>query len=301
MAGFDVQLSEVRGARGPWYTRWRSWPAETAPGPCHDPGMNPSSPAGRERLRAIARQAMSERGLLPDFSPAALAQAEALGEGVGETGPAIRDLRDLPWSSIDNDDSRDLDQVEAAEPRLRSGTPACWWGSPTWMPLGSARHPDRPLCGCPDHHGRLHRRPRSSRCCPSGSRTTSPPCSKSVDRLAVVNGGDHGRGGRRGDAGRGVPRPGPQSRAACLRIGRALAFWKLEAPPMRPPATVAKWPELERQLRLQDEASRAPSKSPTSPARRAQFRPRRTAQNEVSNGHVTGIAARRASRSRPRA
>ena len=77
--------------------------------------MNPNSSAGRERLRAIARQAMSERGLLPDFSPAALAQAEALGEGVGETGPAIRDLRELAWVSIDNDDTRDLDQLSVAE------------------------------------------------------------------------------------------------------------------------------------------------------------------------------------------
>ena len=59
---------------------------------------------------------MTERGLLPDFSPAALAQTEALGERVVETGPAIRDLRDLAWVSIDNDDTRDLDQLSVAEP-----------------------------------------------------------------------------------------------------------------------------------------------------------------------------------------
>jgi VacB/RNase II family 3'-5' exoribonuclease len=64
---------------------------------------------------------MTERGLLPDFSPAALAQTEALGERVVATGPAIRDLRDLPWASIDNDDTRDLDQLSAAEP-LAGGT-----------------------------------------------------------------------------------------------------------------------------------------------------------------------------------
>jgi VacB/RNase II family 3'-5' exoribonuclease len=78
--------------------------------------MNRNSPAGRERLRAIARRAMTERGLLPDFSPAALAQTEALGERVVETGPAIRDRRDLAWVSIDNDDTRDLDQLSVAEP-----------------------------------------------------------------------------------------------------------------------------------------------------------------------------------------
>lgn len=78
--------------------------------------MNPNASAGRERLRAIARRAMTDRGLLPDFSPAALAQTEALGERVVETGPALRDLRDLTWVSIDNDDTRDLDQLSVAEP-----------------------------------------------------------------------------------------------------------------------------------------------------------------------------------------
>jgi VacB/RNase II family 3'-5' exoribonuclease len=83
--------------------------------------MSPNASAGRERLRAIARRAMTERGLLPDFSPAALAQTEALGERVVATGPAIHDLRDLPWASIDNDDTRDLDQLSVAEP-LAGGT-----------------------------------------------------------------------------------------------------------------------------------------------------------------------------------
>jgi exoribonuclease-2 len=78
--------------------------------------MSPSTTSGREELREIARRAMVERGLLPDFSPAALAEASAVGGGAVETGPAIRDLRDRPWLSIDNDDSRDLDQLTLAEP-----------------------------------------------------------------------------------------------------------------------------------------------------------------------------------------
>jgi exoribonuclease-2 len=78
--------------------------------------MSPNAPAGRDELRTIARRAMTERGLLPDFSPAVLAQTEALGERVVETGSAIRDLRDLAWASIDNDDTRDLDQLSVAEP-----------------------------------------------------------------------------------------------------------------------------------------------------------------------------------------
>jgi len=72
--------------------------------------------SGREELRTIARRAMVERGLLPDFSAEALAEASALGAGVSEKGPSIRDLRDRPWVSIDNDDSRDLDQLSLADP-----------------------------------------------------------------------------------------------------------------------------------------------------------------------------------------
>ncbi len=68
----------------------------------------------RGQLRQIAHRAMVERGLLPDFSPAALAEAEAIR---AQPAPAasIRDLRDLLWASIDNDDSRDLDQLSVAE------------------------------------------------------------------------------------------------------------------------------------------------------------------------------------------
>ncbi len=59
---------------------------------------------------------MLQRGLLPDFSPAALAQARAYTGAAAESGPDIRDLRGLLWCSIDNDDSRDLDQLTVAQP-----------------------------------------------------------------------------------------------------------------------------------------------------------------------------------------
>jgi VacB/RNase II family 3'-5' exoribonuclease len=59
---------------------------------------------------------MVERGLLPDFSPAAEAEARRLEEAPLEQAPALRDLRDRSWISIDNDDSRDLDQLSVAEP-----------------------------------------------------------------------------------------------------------------------------------------------------------------------------------------
>jgi len=78
--------------------------------------MNRPDIANRERLRAIAKRAMIQRGLLPDFSPAALAETAGLTAAAGVTGPSIRDLRDRLWCSIDNDDSRDLDQLTVAEP-----------------------------------------------------------------------------------------------------------------------------------------------------------------------------------------
>ncbi len=70
----------------------------------------------RARLRQIAIRAMRERGLDPAFPPGALAEAAALGGAPHATEEPTRDLRTLPWCSIDNDDSRDLDQLSVAEP-----------------------------------------------------------------------------------------------------------------------------------------------------------------------------------------
>jgi exoribonuclease-2 len=66
-------------------------------------------------LQDIARQAMIDRGLAPDFSPEAQKQADAISGPANETDASIRDLRNLLWCSIDNDDSRDLDQLTVAE------------------------------------------------------------------------------------------------------------------------------------------------------------------------------------------
>jgi exoribonuclease-2 len=67
-------------------------------------------------LQRIARKAMVDRGLLPDFSPEALAELSAVPELQAEPGELVRDLRKLAWCSIDNDDSRDLDQLTVAVP-----------------------------------------------------------------------------------------------------------------------------------------------------------------------------------------
>ncbi len=58
---------------------------------------------------------MLERGLEPDFPPEAAAQVEQLHGPAKADGPGFRDLTALLWCSIDNDDSRDLDQLTVAE------------------------------------------------------------------------------------------------------------------------------------------------------------------------------------------
>jgi len=66
-------------------------------------------------LKDIAHQAMIDRGLQPDFPPEAQKQAESISGTATDTDASIKDLRDLLWCSIDNDDSRDLDQLTVAE------------------------------------------------------------------------------------------------------------------------------------------------------------------------------------------
>jgi exoribonuclease-2 len=61
-----------------------------------------------------------ERGFAPVFEPDVLAEVEALDPRAAGRDGAVPDRTALPWSSIDNDDSRDLDQLSAAE-RLPGG------------------------------------------------------------------------------------------------------------------------------------------------------------------------------------
>jgi exoribonuclease-2 len=80
------------------------------------------TPGNHYDLAALARQEMLDHGFAPDFP--AEAQRQAADLRARAAGPpanaSVRDLRGLLWSSIDNDTSRDLDQVEVAE-RLANG------------------------------------------------------------------------------------------------------------------------------------------------------------------------------------
>jgi VacB/RNase II family 3'-5' exoribonuclease len=99
--------------------------------------MSESPARQRAHLQSIARQAMIDRDLQPDFPPPALAELARIqgpaqpprprgdagrDAGRGDAGrdeagasDAVRDLRALQWCSIDNDDSRDLDQLSVGD------------------------------------------------------------------------------------------------------------------------------------------------------------------------------------------
>ena len=77
--------------------------------------MNKNDQNHRAILQSIAHRAMLERGLLPDFSAEALAELGRLQVPPPTNGEQVRDMRSLLWASIDNDDSRDLDQLTVAE------------------------------------------------------------------------------------------------------------------------------------------------------------------------------------------
>ena len=100
-------------------------------------------------LQAIAKQVMQEHGFEPEFPPQAsqqLAELEAHPPQVAARGN-VRDLRVQLWSSIDNDTSRDLDQIELAE-RVSNGDVRVMIGSRTSIPLCRSRRPsiNTPRC-----------------------------------------------------------------------------------------------------------------------------------------------------------
>jgi exoribonuclease-2 len=67
-------------------------------------------------LQAAAHEEMVEHGFHPDFSPQIQTQIASIRAAKAVMpGPTVKDLRNLLWSSIDNDTSRDLDQIEYAE------------------------------------------------------------------------------------------------------------------------------------------------------------------------------------------
>jgi exoribonuclease-2 len=86
--------------------------------------VSPSSSGRREAppldIAATAYASAKEHGFEPDFGPDVAREVEALRHRVPPPDSGVRDLRDLVWSSIDDTESKDLDQIEVAE-RLAGG------------------------------------------------------------------------------------------------------------------------------------------------------------------------------------
>src|SRR3990172_6978744 len=79
--------------------------------------MNMDDRQHRSILQKIAHRAMLQRGLLPDFSAEALVELARIQAPAAINGEQVHDLRGLLWASIDNDDSRDMDQLTVGEAR----------------------------------------------------------------------------------------------------------------------------------------------------------------------------------------
>jgi VacB/RNase II family 3'-5' exoribonuclease len=233
-------------------------------------------------LLAAARRELAERGFAPEFPPDVRDQAASLAPP--GPGPEVQDLRDLPWSSIDNDDSRDLDQVEVAE-RVREGIRVM---------VGIADVDAAVPRGCPidrfaaaqttSIYTGIHVFPML----PERLSTDITSLLEGQDRLAVVT--------EFTVAPDGSVTTGRVFRA--LLRNRAQLVYGSVGPWLEgsaaPPPKIAGRAEIEQQVRLQDEASlvleEARHRLGALSFDRVELR------SEVSNGHVKGIAGRRSNR-----
>ena len=173
-------------------------------------GMDRSGVSNRIQLRAIAHRVMAQRGLQPDFSPAVQAETEAIRQTATDADPAIRDLRDLLWCSIDNDDSRDLDQLTVTAP----------------MPEGRGQGPRRGRRRRRAGQAGLRRRwPRADQHDLGLHRGRDLPdaAREALDRSHVARSGPGAPGRRRRDGGRRATgrSPPPRSTAPSSRTGRS--------------------------------------------------------------------------------
>ncbi len=131
-------------------------------------------------LAAAARQEMIDHGFEPDFPPDAERQLAGIRLA---PHPELRDLTALLWSSIDNDDSRDLDQIEWAE-RAPGGIRVL---------VGVADVDSAVRQGTPIDRSRARARPPRSTpasapfpCCPSELSTDLTSLGENQDRAAIV-------------------------------------------------------------------------------------------------------------------
>ena len=204
------------------------------------------SPRPTPRLKSAAAAAMRANGFEPDFSPAVMREVRSL-DSTDDARPAgVLDLRALPWSSIDNRESRDLDQIEVAERhrdnsiRVRIGVADV--GSR--VPLGSAA----------DAHAAANTTSVYTGVAvfpmlPERLSTDLTSLNEGEDRLALVIEFDVAPDGSLRNA---SVYPALVHNRAKLTYD-AVGLWLEHKGPA--PLAIAAWPELRDQVRLQDEAA----------------------------------------------
>ncbi len=235
-------------------------------------------------LTALARQEMTERGFAPDLPAAAVAQA-ATAKQQHQTG--LEDLTALLWSSIDNDDSRDLDQIEWAERtaagiRVLVGIADVDSAVPKGSPVDAYAAQETTTV-----YAGIHTYPML----PERLSTDQTSLGEGQDRVAVVIEMTVAADG--GTAAHRIFRALVRNRAQLTYSG--VGPWlagQAAGQAAAIPAKVAASKELEAQLRLQDEAAHllraARDKKGALNFDRAEL------QSTVVDGHVTGIEGRRA-------
>ncbi len=243
----------------------------------------PNSNGTHYDLPALARQEMIAEGFSPDFSPEVLRQVADLRarEASPDADACVRDLRNLLWSSIDNDTSRDLDQIEVAE-RLPDGS--------IRIRVGIADVDSKVPKGSPiDEHAAancttVYTGVRNFPMLPDDLSTDMTSLNEQEDRLAVIVEVTVAPDGavRDGLAYRAVTRNAAQ--LAYSSVGK----W-LEGTGPAPPKVAAS-PDLQAQLRLQDEA--AQNLRTERHRMGALDLDRSETETVLTDGHVSGIKPR---------
>jgi exoribonuclease-2 len=232
-------------------------------------------------LLAAALREMEARGFATGFPPEALAQADAIAPPA-TTG--VEDLRGLAWSSIDNDDSRDLDQVEYAE-RAAGGIRVLVGIADIDAVVPQGSPIDRFAAA---QTTSVYTGVRVFAMLPERLSTGLTSLLEGEDRRAVVT---EFTVAADGEMAEGRVFPALIRNRAQLVYGDVGPWLAGEA---AAPAKVAAQPEIVAQLRLQDEAARL--------LEEARHRlgalsfDRVELQSVVQDGKVTGIVARRANR-----
>src|SRR5256885_1548860 len=198
-----------------------------------------------EALRNAAEAAMRAQGFEPEFSSAVMKEVRAIDEPADKPQPRdVRDMRGALWSSIDNRESRDLDQIELAE-RVGDSIRLCIGVADVdaLVPIHSAAD-DHAAANTTSVYTGVVTFPML----PERLSTNLSSLNEGEDRLAVVVQFDVDANGGVGDT---------QIFRALVKNNAKLAYdavgtWLEGKTP--PPSPIAKSPELAQPLRLQEEA-----------------------------------------------